>query len=237
MSTSTMHGVTTEGDLDCYAVLGVPPAASDREIRAAYLQRARAHHPDRQAGADVATRRRSEARMQQVNRAWAVLGDPGRRAAYDAALAATAPPAPPRWRPDGGANPAFVPYDDGSDGSADDDADDADEFADGPGRPMPRLLQVLPAALAAVVGPMFEEFLFRGVIYGNLRRALPVGPAMAVSAFIFALVHGDFMAILPLAGLGAMFAALYEKTGSLWPSMVCHALWNGATVWMLWLLF
>ncbi|MCA9791326.1 MAG: CPBP family intramembrane metalloprotease [Candidatus Eremiobacteraeota bacterium] len=91
--------------------------------------------------------------------------------------------------------------------------------------------------LAAVVGPMFEEFLFRGVIYGNLRRALPVGPAMAVSAFIFALVHGDFMAILPLAGLGAMFAALYEKTGSLWPSMVCHALWNGATVWMLWLLF
>ncbi|MGE0488484.1 MAG: lysostaphin resistance A-like protein [Vulcanimicrobiota bacterium] len=91
--------------------------------------------------------------------------------------------------------------------------------------------------LAAVVGPMFEEFMFRGVIYGNLRRALPVGPAIVVSAFIFALVHGDFMAILPLAGLGAMFAALYEKTGSLWPSMVCHALWNGATVWMLWLLF
>ncbi|MCB1249955.1 MAG: J domain-containing protein [Acidimicrobiales bacterium] len=179
MSTSTMHGVTTEGDLDCYAVLGVPPAASDREIRAAYLQRARAHHPDRQAGADVATRRRSEARMQQVNRAWAVLGDPGRRAAYDAALAATAPPAPPRWRPDGGANPAFVPYDDGSDGSADDDADDADEFADGPGRPMPRLLQVLPAALAAVA--------FGALVIGFM-TSLPELVGAGVVLGIFALV-------------------------------------------------
>lgn len=179
MSTSTMHGVTTEGDLDCYAVLGVPPAASDREIRAAYLQRARAHHPDRQAGADAATRRRSEARMQQVNRAWAVLGDPGRRAAYDAALAATAPPAPPRWRPDGGANPAFVPYDDGSDGSADDDADDADEFADGPGRPMPRLLQVLPAALAAVA--------FGALVIGFM-TSLPELVGAGVVLGIFALV-------------------------------------------------
>ena len=179
MSTSTMHGVTTEGDLDCYAVLGVPPAASDREIRAAYLQRARAHHPDRQAGADVATRRRSEARMQQVNRAWAVLGDPGRRAAYDAALAATAPPAPPRWRPDGGANPAFVPYDDGSDGSADDDADDADEFADGPGRPMPRLLQVLPAALAAVA--------FGALVIGFM-TSLPELVGAGVVLGVFALV-------------------------------------------------
>ena len=190
MSTSTMHGVTTEGDLDCYAVLGVPSAASDREIRAAYLQRARAHHPDRQAGADAATRRRSEARMQQVNRAWAVLGDPRRRAAYDAALAATAPPAPPRWRPDGGANPAFVPYDDGSDGSPEGDADDADEFADGPGRPMPRLLQVLPAALAAVafgalvIGFMtsLPELVGAGVVLGILALVAFVAvPIVAVA--------------------------------------------------------
>lgn len=117
--------------------------------------------------------------MQQVNRAWAVLGDPGRRAAYDAALAATAPPAPPRWRPDGGANPAFVPYDDGSDGSADDDADDADEFADGPGRPMPRLLQVLPAALAAVA--------FGALVIGFM-TSLPELVGAGVVLGIFALV-------------------------------------------------
>ncbi|MEZ5136167.1 MAG: hypothetical protein R2699_14205 [Acidimicrobiales bacterium] len=117
--------------------------------------------------------------MQQVNRAWAVLGDPGRRAAYGAALAAMAPPASPRWRPDGGANPAFVPYDDGSDGSADDDADDADEFADGPGRPMPRLLQVLPAALAAVA--------FGALVIGFM-TSLPELVGAGVVLGIFALV-------------------------------------------------
>ncbi len=184
MSTPTMHGVTTDGDLDCYAVLGVRPTASDREIRAAYLRRARAHHPDRQAGADATTRRRSEARMQQVNRAWAVLGDPGRRAAYDAALAAMAPPAPPRWRPDGGANPAFVPYDDGSDDGSDGGAfggaaDDADEFADGPGRPMPRLVQVLPAALAAVA--------FGALVIGFM-TSLPELVGVGIAAGILALV-------------------------------------------------
>jgi curved DNA-binding protein CbpA len=64
-----------------YEVLGVRPGAPADEIRRAYLTEARRHHPDLEADPD--RRRDAERRMQRVNEAWAVLGHPDRRAAYD----------------------------------------------------------------------------------------------------------------------------------------------------------
>ncbi|HYZ99140.1 MAG TPA: DnaJ domain-containing protein [Acidimicrobiales bacterium] len=61
-----------------YEVLGVRSTATQAEVRAAYRAAARDHHPD--AGGDAG-------RMRALNVAWAVLGDPTRRAAYDRALA------------------------------------------------------------------------------------------------------------------------------------------------------
>jgi hypothetical protein len=61
-----------------YEVLGVPASATQAEVRAAYRAAARNHHPD--AGGDPG-------RMRALNVAWAVLGDPVRRAAYDRVLA------------------------------------------------------------------------------------------------------------------------------------------------------
>lgn len=98
------------------------------------------------------------------------------------------------------------------------------------------LLKASPAELAALVllvaavGPFFEEVLFRGVLFSALRRAAGPWGAGAASALVFALAHGDLQALLVLATLGALFALLYERTGSLWPSVLAHGLWNGATV-------
>ncbi len=78
---------------ELYRVLQVDPAAERGVIRAAYLCLAKQHHPD--AGG-------APARMVALNEAWAVLGDPARRAAYDEARrAAPEPPtAPVRSAPD-----------------------------------------------------------------------------------------------------------------------------------------
>jgi len=51
-----------------YAVLGVPEGADPAVVRRAYLQLARAHHPDLHP--DGAPRRAAERRMQEVNEAW-----------------------------------------------------------------------------------------------------------------------------------------------------------------------
>ena len=81
-----------------YEVLGVSTSASAAEIKRAYRTQARRHHPD-VAGADDAV-------MRALNQAWATLGDPARRQAYDRTLGigtasgssrarATPPPEPP----------------------------------------------------------------------------------------------------------------------------------------------
>jgi curved DNA-binding protein CbpA len=67
---------------DLYQLLGVSRDASREEIALAWRRRARDEHPDtRPADADA------PGRFRVLTEAWQVLGDPGRRAAYDHALA------------------------------------------------------------------------------------------------------------------------------------------------------
>lgn len=67
--------------MDCYAVLGVPPDADQDEIKAAFRARALECHPDR-AEADEGAAREEFVR---VRKAFELLSDPQKRAAYDAA--------------------------------------------------------------------------------------------------------------------------------------------------------
>jgi curved DNA-binding protein CbpA len=66
-----------------YEVLGVAPEAAADDVRRAYLARAREAHPDRHIDASGAQRADAERRMQKVNEAWRVLGNPRRRRRYD----------------------------------------------------------------------------------------------------------------------------------------------------------
>ncbi|CAN5169563.1 hypothetical protein BH24ACT1_BH24ACT1_10490 [soil metagenome] len=77
-----------------YEVLGVAVTASGEDIRTAFRRRAREVHPDRYAGSQALPSdraegsRQSEQAMREINEAWRVLGDPGRRRAYDVSLLA-----------------------------------------------------------------------------------------------------------------------------------------------------
>jgi hypothetical protein len=127
-----------------YDLLDVATDATTAEIRRAYLDLARAHHPDQHAASGDASRAANEREMQRINEAWAVLGDAARRRSYDATLTRAPSPqtAPPR-RP---ADYSFTPIDD-------DDTDYAALLDDTPiaGTQVSRTLQVLPVA-AVLVG-------------------------------------------------------------------------------------
>ena len=75
---------------DPYLVLGVSPAATQAEIAHAYRNRLRAHHPDTR---HTTPSHEGDEHLRQVLDAYALLGDPARRADYDRAtvLAATPP--------------------------------------------------------------------------------------------------------------------------------------------------
>ena len=55
---------------DPFAVLGLAPTASRREITEAYRALAREHHPDRHAKSSARRRREAERRMQELNEAY-----------------------------------------------------------------------------------------------------------------------------------------------------------------------
>lgn len=84
-------------------------------------------------------------------------------------------------------------------------------------------------ALAVLAAPIFEEFLFRGLIFAGLRRSMRPFPAAAASAAIFAIVHPP-ASIIPVFLLGLCTAFAYERSRSLAAPMLVHALYNGAMV-------
>ena len=95
-------------------------------------------------------------------------------------------------------------------------------------------LWVLPVALVAA--PLFEEFIFRGLIFGGLRRSFGLWPAALASAALFAIVH-PAISIAPVFVLGLCAALVYERTRSLLAPMLAHAVYNAvaiaAQVWLL----
>lgn len=83
----------------------------------------------------------------------------------------------------------------------------------------------LTLLVAGLVVPFGEELLFRGVLYTWLRR-WGVVVAMVVSALIFGLNHGINVVFPATAILGLLLALAYERSGSIWPGVVGHVLYN-----------
>ncbi len=78
----------------------------------------------------------------------------------------------------------------------------------------------------ALVGPVIEEIFFRGFTYTAFRHRWGVKWALVGSSGLFALMHLDLITFFPIFVLGIFLAYLYEKTGSLVPSMVVHVTHN-----------
>jgi membrane protease YdiL (CAAX protease family) len=89
--------------------------------------------------------------------------------------------------------------------------------------------EVLLACLAIFAAPLFEEFIFRGLIFGGLRRSLSFPPSMLASAAVFALVH-PLASVIPVFGLGLLTAFVYERTKLLAAPMAAHAVYNALIV-------
>ncbi|MEP7357345.1 MAG: J domain-containing protein [Anaerolineales bacterium] len=98
-----------------YDILGVPPEASDAQVRAAYRTLVQLFHPDRLGHLKEESRTFAEDRLKALNAAYEVLGDPAKRARYDASLAvpppprASAPYRPPQQQPSPPAPPPSQP--------------------------------------------------------------------------------------------------------------------------------
>ncbi len=94
----------------------------------------------------------------------------------------------------------------------------AEEFGSWP-------LQVL---LIVVAAPISEELCFRGMLFGGLRTGLSRIPAALVVGLVFGGLHAatGLGAVPPLMVFGFVLCLLYERTGSIVPGILLHALNN-----------
>ncbi|MDO7682031.1 MAG: CPBP family intramembrane metalloprotease [Pirellulales bacterium] len=86
---------------------------------------------------------------------------------------------------------------------------------------------------AVVAAPIAEEFFFRRILQGWLE--IKFGDwAVVVSAFCFGLAHlGQGLGWVPLIGFGLAAGYLARRRGTILPSIVLHALFNGLSVLLL----
>lgn len=100
------------------------------------------------------------------------------------------------------------------------------------------LQQLVYLGLSLVVAPLGEEFVCRGVILPVWRQALlslnlfidealqpiAIGLAVVISAFVFALPHGE--GLLSQFFFGLLLAGLYLRTGNIWAGVTAHFMNN-----------
>lgn len=98
------------------------------------------------------------------------------------------------------------------------------------------------AVFAVLLAPMYEELLFRRVLFGRLWQAGRPWLGMLLTSLAFALLHElpgtqGWRESLPLwlvyGAMGMTFAGVYWRTHSLWAAIIAHALNNAIALFAL----
>lgn len=84
-----------------------------------------------------------------------------------------------------------------------------------------------------ILTPIVEELLFRGYIFGALRRYNPMWVSTLITSILFGLAHGQWNVGIDVFALSIFLCILREKTGSIWMSMLLHGLKNGLAYYFL----
>lgn len=89
-----------------------------------------------------------------------------------------------------------------------------------------KVIIILSMILVGVLGPVGEEIFFRGFLYKAIRNRFGVRCGLILSAAIFAGLHNNLIGFFPIMALAILLAYLYEKSGSLIPSITAHIIHN-----------
>jgi len=90
---------------------------------------------------------------------------------------------------------------------------------------------LIPTLLVlAVLAPVVEELVFRGLLYGWVAGRWGPLPAFVVSSLVFAAAHAEPAHIVLVLPLGFWFGWLRWRTNSLWPTLITHMINNAFAV-------
>lgn len=96
---------------------------------------------------------------------------------------------------------------------------------------------IIEVIVIGVITGLSEELFFRAGLQRIFGHVMPTQISIWVTAVIFSAMHFQFFGFIPRLLLGAFFGYLYNWTGSIWASVLAHALNNSIVVITSWLVF
>lgn len=78
----------------------------------------------------------------------------------------------------------------------------------------------------AVLGPIGEELVFRGVVASALNK-YGAWTSIVGSSALFAIVHGPSVILVDAFVVGLLLGIVFRWSGSIWPAIVLHVVYNG----------
>ncbi len=92
---------------------------------------------------------------------------------------------------------------------------------------------ILAFLMLVIVAPIAEEVLFRGYLFGKLRKYAPIWLSILITSVLFAMVHFAWNVGLDVFALSIVLCVLRVVSGSLWPSIMLHMMKNGIAFYFL----
>lgn len=90
--------------------------------------------------------------------------------------------------------------------------------------------------LLVVITPIFEELLFRGLLFGKLTRLMTMPMAIFITSLVFAMMHGQVNVGVMTFILSFFSCYLRRSTGALYSSILLHMTVNGIASTLLYLM-
>lgn len=81
---------------------------------------------------------------------------------------------------------------------------------------------ILMAFLSGIIGPILEEFLFRGIVFEKLKCFNSVKKSLVLSVIIFSIFHNTLVQMVYALFIGYIITKLYIKTNNLLVAIVFH---------------
>lgn len=84
-----------------------------------------------------------------------------------------------------------------------------------------------------IIAPIFEELIFRGYLFGHIRKKFSFWVTATLVSFIFAAIHVQLNVAVDVFMLSLVLCYIREHTGAIWGSVVLHMIKNAIAFYLL----
>ena len=93
--------------------------------------------------------------------------------------------------------------------------------------------KIIAFIIIAVVAPIAEEIIFRGFLYGRLRKQLNLPVSILVVSLLFAVLHGQWNVGVNVFAVSIVLCSLREITGTIYSGTLVHIIKNAVAFYLL----